>query len=85
MRAQDNLFPHEVDSIVSRSSSSGSGSGRQTAVCVSEELAMATLERSLDSREECPFVDEARAEGYVDEIGGKPDDITILVAAVRRA
>ena len=52
---------------------------------VSEELAMATLERSLDSRAECPFVDEARAVGYVDEIGGKPDDITVLVAAVRRA
>jgi hypothetical protein len=28
---------------------------------------------------------ECRKEGYADEIGGKPDDITVLVATVTEA
>ena len=48
-------------------------------------IALATYHRSLDAEALSPFALEARAEGYAAEIGGKPDDISVLVATVRAA
>ena len=41
-----------------------------------------SLRSLVDTTAECPFVLECRKEGYADEIGGKPDDITVLIATL---
>jgi protein phosphatase PTC7 len=73
----DNLFPEEIDRVMMLAA--------QVPQTVAAELALKTFERSIDMTAECPFTVECRKAGYTDEIGGKPDDITVLVATVTEA
>ena len=61
------------------------GPGLAAPDSLARTIALATYHRSLDAEALSPFALEARAEGYAAEIGGKPDDISVLVATVRAA
>jgi len=75
----DNLHEHEMLQIINQLAGTVSKPGCPQ--LIARELATAAHERSLDPHAEVPFTLASRLHGS-EILGGKPDDITVVVAWV---
>lgn len=74
----DNLYDHEIASIIQNSLQSGLGPKEMATL-----LAEKAQERGKSTSGTSPFSDAARAAGYNTYIGGKLDDVTVIVSLVK--
>lgn len=74
----DNLYDHEIASIIQNSLQSGLGPKEMATL-----LAEKAQERGKSTSGNSPFSDAARAVGYNTYIGGKLDDVTVIVSLVK--
>lgn len=74
----DNLYDHEIASIIQNSLQSGLGPKEMATL-----LAEKAHERGKSTSGSSPFSDAARAVGYNTYIGGKLDDVTVIVSLVK--
>ncbi|KAK9844187.1 hypothetical protein WJX81_007473 [Elliptochloris bilobata] len=75
----DNVFPEELAGVVDSAQRRG-----DTPAATASTLAQLALSRSQDQRHMSPFSYGARMSG-IEYVGGKPDDITVVVAYVTDA
>ena len=82
----DNLFDEELIELVKTAAVRGADEaalfGEASLMQLAEMVARAAQLRANDSEADCPFAVGARAAGYSKQIGGKLDDITVLIAQV---
>lgn len=74
----DNLYDHEIASIIHNSLQSGLGPKEMATL-----LAEKAQERGKSTSGTSPFSEAARAAGYNTYIGGKLDDVTVIVSLVK--
>ncbi|RDX58142.1 putative protein phosphatase 2C 71 [Mucuna pruriens] len=74
----DNLYEQEIASIISKSLQAS-----LTLQEIAEFLAMRAQEVGRSTSIRSPFADAAQALGYVGYIGGKLDDVTVIVSLVQ--
>eukprot|EP01134_Creolimax_fragrantissima_P000820 CFRG0820T1 len=71
----DNLFPQDIEEIIKRE-------GAQDVSKLASEFVKCAKNFSDDPNRRSPFTEEAENHGINDMIGGKPDDITVIVGTV---
>ncbi|KAK7302510.1 hypothetical protein RJT34_13400 [Clitoria ternatea] len=74
----DNLYEQEIASVISKSMQAS-----LTPQEIAELLARRAQEVGRSTSTRSPFADEAQAAGYVGYIGGKLDDVTVIVSLVQ--
>nr|KYP60547.1 putative protein phosphatase 2C BIPP2C1 [Cajanus cajan] len=74
----DNLYEQEIASIISKSLQAS-----LTPQEIAEFLAMRAQDVGRSTSTRSPFADAAQAVGYVGYIGGKLDDVTVIVSLVQ--
>ncbi|XP_057855072.1 probable protein phosphatase 2C 71 isoform X1 [Cryptomeria japonica] len=74
----DNIYDHEIASIVQTSLQSG-----LSAKEIANLLAKEAQERGKSTSGNSPFAEAAQAAGYYTYIGGKLDDVTVIVSIVQ--
>jgi protein phosphatase PTC7 len=79
----DNLFEAEIGAAVA-ALRGGGPDARAAAAAAAERLALAANARALNTTCASPFAQRARESGF-QYAGGKPDDITVVVALVTDA
>ncbi|QDZ18328.1 putative protein serine/threonine phosphatase 2C [Chloropicon primus] len=75
----DNLYPDEMATIVYQAKANGTPPGELAHI-----LAKITLEVASDPKRDTPFANGARQVGFPHEIGGKMDDVTVVVSYVQQ-
>lgn len=75
----DNLFGHQIKTTVENTIKR---SKRIDVNLIAEQLSATTVRHSKDTKYLSPFAQRAREQGYPREMGGKVDDLTIVVGRI---